>query len=91
MRMLRSLPGVSGKDLERELLRKGVSHRATGALCCADCGRHPLIGETVHRFGPERVCALCRPARGGQPVPIEVVHHVEHGISVRRRELPRAA
>lgn len=89
--MLRPLNGISEPELERELLRKGVSARASGGVRCADCGRRPLIGESVHRYGAERVCALCRPQHHGEPSRTEIVHHVEHGVSVRRREIQRAA
>ncbi len=89
--MLRPVLGISEPDLERELLRKGVSERADAGTCCTDCGRRPLIGELVHRYGAETVCALCRPRRREAPSRTDVVRHVEHGISVRRRELRRAA
>ena len=32
-------------ELERELLRRGVGHRARSGDRCADCGRAPLIGS----------------------------------------------
>ncbi|HEY5144026.1 MAG TPA: hypothetical protein VII98_11035 [Solirubrobacteraceae bacterium] len=89
--MLRPILGISEPDLERALLRKGVSARAAGGVVCSDCGRHPLIGERVHHFGGGPVCALCLGGHTGEASGSEIVHHVEHGVSVRRRELPRAA
>jgi hypothetical protein len=72
-------------DLERQLLRKGVGALTRERQCCHDCGRTPLPGERI--FVYERVgavCALCRPQRRADPVRIDVVHHVEHGHTVRR-------
>ena len=84
--MLRPLLGVDESDLERELLRKGVVRLAAGRAACDDCGRTPLIGEHVHRFGDGAlVCELCRPRRAGAPERSEAVHHSEHGHTVRRR------
>jgi hypothetical protein len=84
--MLRPLLGISEPDLERELLRKGVVRLAAGRARCHDCGRTPLVGELVHRFGDgSLVCELCRPGREGAPERSEVVHHSERGHTVRRR------
>jgi hypothetical protein len=82
---------LSEPDLERELLRKGVSERAEAIVRCADCRRHPLTGETVHRYGRDWVCELCRPRRREEPTRSEPMPHVEHGISVRRLRLREAA
>jgi hypothetical protein len=82
--MLRSAPTLSEPDLERELLRKGVSARDVREPRCGDCGRRPLIGETVHRYGRVEVCELCRSARVQPPCAQRLVLHAEHGISVRR-------
>jgi hypothetical protein len=61
-----------------------VGRLRQGAACCADCGRVPLIGELVHRFGPdELVCDLCRPRRRTRPVRAERIQHGEHGLTVR--------
>lgn len=87
--MPRVFTTLTEADLERRLLHKGVSDRASGTACCADCGRHPLIGERMHRYGEVEVCELCRARRGGAPAESRLVHHVEHGVSVR--PLPRAA
>jgi hypothetical protein len=87
--MARLFPSLTETDLERRLLRKGVVARASGADCCADCQRTPLIGERMHRLGEIEVCELCRARRGVAPAESRVVHHVEHGVSVRM--LPRAA
>jgi hypothetical protein len=84
--MLRPLLGISEPDLERELLRKGVVRLAAGRARCHDCGRTPLVGELVYRFGDgSLVCELCRPGREGAPERSEAVHHSERGHTVRRR------
>lgn len=55
-----------------------------GGAHCAECGRRPLIGEHVHRYERDSVCALCRPLRRSKPLRTDVVRHLEHGFSVRR-------
>lgn len=87
--MSRLFATLTEADLERRLLHKGVTARASGTACCADCGRHPLVGERMHRYGQAEVCELCRARRGAAPAETRLVHHVEHGVSVRT--LPRAA
>ena len=71
--------------LERELLRKGVGARVQADHRCADCGRTPLIGETVYHYerGPMR-CELCRPLSRSEPIRSELVHGPEHGHCVVR-------
>ncbi|MEA2252132.1 MAG: hypothetical protein QOG70_2374 [Solirubrobacteraceae bacterium] len=83
--MLRPLLGISEPDLERALLRKGVVALVAGRATCRDCGRSPLVGERVHVFGGDLVCELCRSGRSEAPERSEVVHHSEHGQTVRRR------
>ncbi len=79
-------------DLERELLRKGVGDRVAECPGCADCGRVPLIGERIYRYASVgAVCELCRQARPARPEAWATVRHVEHGLSVRVRDLRRAA
>jgi hypothetical protein len=51
----------------------------------------PLTGEQVFEFDQGSVCTLCRDGHSGSPRSISPVLHVEHGISVRRTTLPRAA
>ncbi|MCW3000177.1 MAG: hypothetical protein JWN65_3726 [Solirubrobacterales bacterium] len=88
--MLRPLLGINERDLERQLLRQSVGELTACRHACADCGRTPLIGEQVHRYPRgETVCALCRPARHGEPVSTDLVRHSERGHSVRLR--PRLA
>lgn len=91
--MLRQVLGISEPDLERELLRKGVDHRASGRERCADCGRTPLVGERMHHYEHDGVCDLCREARPARPLSSVTVHHAERGLSVRvrRRGLREAA
>ena len=52
--MPRSLRRPDRDDLERELLRKSVGALTAGRHECADCGRTPLVGEHVHRYGARR-------------------------------------
>lgn len=82
--MLRPFTGLSGNDLERALLRKGVDSRDGGSPRCAECGRQPLIGERLHRYERDSVCELCRPRRRSAPLATQLVLHQEHGLSVRR-------
>jgi hypothetical protein len=82
--MLRPVPTLDEPDLERELLRKGVVARDVREPRCGDCGRRPLIGETVHRYGAQEVCELCRMTRAEAPTAQRTVLHAEHGVSVRR-------
>jgi hypothetical protein len=84
--MLRPLMGIWERDLERGLLRKGVGALAAGRTTCADCGRTPLVGETIHVFGRDRVvCELCRGRYRAHPERTELVHHSERGQTVRLR------
>jgi hypothetical protein len=90
--VLRPILGICEPDLERELLRKGVDHRATGCARCADCGRVPLVGERVHRYAHGVIaCELCRQSRRARPEVSELVHHAERGLSVRVLDLRSAA
>jgi hypothetical protein len=70
--------------LERELLRRGVGALEEDRHHCVDCGRTPLIGEHVYVYdGGRLVCELCRPLRRQAPQASELVHHSEHGHTVR--------
>jgi hypothetical protein len=89
--MARHLKTLDEPDLEAALLRKSVGDLEAGRAVCEDCGRTPLIGERMYRFGPaSAVCALCTPLRAGEPDAAELVRHSEAGITVRRLS-PRAA
>ena len=83
--MLRPVLGISEGDLERELLRKSVGALEADRASCDDCGRTPLVGEYIHRFGESLVCELCRRRHAGDPERSEVVHHSERGQTVKRR------
>jgi hypothetical protein len=75
---------IDEQDLERALLRKSVWSLEDRRDRCADCGRTPLIGETLHRYaGGVTICELCRPLRRGEPVESERVRHSEAGLTVR--------
>lgn len=89
--MLR-LQGISEPDLERQLLRRGVTELSAARHACADCGRSPLIGERYHRYAGGRVvCELCRPQHADAPQHSGVVHHSERGHAVRLQVRPAAA
>ena len=83
--MPRALPTLLPADLERGLLRKGVVALTAGRDRCADCGRTPLAGEHVHRYGAKVVCTLCSSARAETPDAVARVHHCEHGHTVKVR------
>ena len=86
--MPRTASTLDEQDLERALLRKSVGARATDADRCADCGRAPLIGETLYRFGADvTVCELCRPLRRGEPDASARVRNSEYGHAVRVHRL----
>ena len=87
--MARPLLAIGEQDLERALLRKSVGSLSGDRDRCADCGRTPLIGETLHRYaGGSTVCELCRPLRRGAPLESELVRHSEHGLAVRVHRAP---
>jgi hypothetical protein len=89
--MARTQRTLSEPDLEAALLRKSVGVLAAGRHACADCGRTPLVGERMYRFGrTTTVCALCTPLRRAEPDAVELVRHFERGHTVRR-VAPRAA
>jgi hypothetical protein len=89
--MARTLKTLDETDLETALMRKSVDTLEAGRHLCADCGRTPLIGERMFRFGAtSTVCALCTPLRRTEPDAVELVRHSEAGITVRRIT-PRAA
>ncbi len=89
--MARSLRTLDETDLEAALMRKSVGDLTAGRAVCADCGRTPLVGERMFRFGRSAsVCALCSPLRRAEPDAVELVRHFERGHTVRR-VAPRAA
>jgi hypothetical protein len=83
--MPRALPTLFPADLELRLLRKGVGALAAGRDRCADCGRTPLFGEDLHRYGARDVCELCSSLRPAAPDAITRVRHCEHGHTVKVR------
>ncbi len=86
--MPRHATTIDEQDLERALLRKSVGALTTETARCADCGRAPLIGETLYRYAPETtICELCRPLRRGEPSGSERVRNSEYGHAVRVRRL----
>ena len=86
--MARAAVTIDEQDLERALLRKSVGALSDGRHDCVDCGRTPLVGETLYRYaGGPTVCELCRPLRRGEPVESERVRHSEYGNAVRVRRV----
>ena len=82
--MARTLPTLLPSDLERRLLRKGVGELSAARHRCADCGRTPLVGETVYRYGRGvTVCELCRQLRCDPPERSELVRHSERDQTVK--------
>jgi hypothetical protein len=43
------------------------------------------VGETVHFFGEQMVCELCKPLRQDEPTRSQVVHSSEYELTVKRR------
>jgi hypothetical protein len=89
--MARAASTIDEQDLERALLRRSVGALTVDRARCADCGRTPLIGETLYRY-PEavRVCELCRPLRREEPAGSERVRNSEYGQTVRVQRLHTA-
>ena len=83
--MSRALPTLLPADLERRLLRKGVGALTAGRDRCSDCGRTPLFGEHVHRYGATVVCELCSTLRREPPDVVARVQHCEHSRTVKVR------
>ncbi|WCB95732.1 hypothetical protein DSM104299_04481 [Baekduia alba] len=83
--MARTLRTLHETDLEAALLRKSVGSLTAGRSTCADCGRTPLVGERMYRYGRHSaVCALCTPLRRAEPDAVELVRHFERGHTVKR-------
>ncbi len=86
--MARAAVTIGEQDLERALLRKSVGTLSDGGDYCADCGRTPLVGETLYRYAAgSAVCELCRPLRREEPVARALVRHSEYGNAVRVRRV----
>jgi len=86
--MPRAAVTLDEQDLERALLRRSVGALYDGRDDCVDCGRTPLVGETLYRYASgAAVCELCRPLRRGEPVGSQLVRHSEHGNAVRVRRV----
>ena len=86
--MARSATTIDEQDLERALLRRSVGALTVDRALCADCGRTPLIGETLYRYvDGVAVCELCRPLRREEPAGSERVRNSEYGQTVRVQRL----
>lgn len=82
--MARGAATIDEQDLERALLRKSVDALEDVRQSCADCGRTPLVGETLFRYAADvTVCELCRPLRRAEPEASTRVRHSEYGHAVR--------
>jgi hypothetical protein len=72
------------QELEFALLRGGIEARTAELERCTRCGRTPLIGEHVYRYGrAPLVCELCRPLEPGTPVSSQLVHGPAFGHTIR--------
>lgn len=89
--MPRTATTIGEQDFERALLRKSIDAASGQMHRCVDCGRTPLIGETVYRYAAEAtVCELCRPLRREPPQGSELVRNSECGDAVRVHRLGRS-
>jgi hypothetical protein len=86
--MPRTASTIDEQDLEHALLRKSVGALQEDMSRCTDCGRAPLIGETLYRYAAAApVCELCRQLRREEPVSSERVRNSEYGHAVRIHRL----
>jgi hypothetical protein len=83
LRMARTLPTLHETDLEAALLRRSVGSLTATRSTCEDCGRTPLVGEHLYRYGRAAVCALCTRRRRTEPDAVELVRHSERGQTVK--------
>ena len=60
-RMLRPVLGISEKDLERRLLRKGVGALEAARRCCRTAGARRWSASSCTASPAALVCELCRP------------------------------
>jgi hypothetical protein len=78
-------PPTSIADLERALLRNGVSRLEAGRDRCRDCHRSPLIGERMFVYASGRtVCELCSALRTEEPDEVHIVRGSQSGHTVLR-------
>ncbi len=86
--MARTASTIDEQDLEHALLRKSVGALSHETRRCTDCGRTPLIGETLYRYAASApVCELCSPLRRETPEGHERVRNGESGHAVRIHRL----
>ena len=72
------------QELELALLRGGIEQRTAELERCTRCGRTPLIGEHVYRYGrAPLVCELCRPLEPEAPLSSRLVHGPAFGHTIR--------
>jgi len=82
--MTRPTTTLGAQDLERALPHERAGTLQEERHVCADCGRTPLIGETVYRYARgASVCELCRQLRRTEPEDSLLVRHTEAGLAVR--------
>ncbi len=77
-------------NFERELLRQGVGSRDAAEARCVDCGRAPLIGESIALYAGDRLrCELCRSVSTEAPTGERLVKHAPDGPRARVRVIRR--
>jgi len=70
-------------QLERSLLRRGITERSAHLERCNRCRRTPLVGELVYVSGPHSiVCELCHFA-SDEPGSTRLVHTPAFGHTIR--------
>jgi hypothetical protein len=74
-----------GDVQELSFVRTSMRALAAARTGCAQCGRTPLVGETIFFYDERMVCELCRRLRADEPARAEVVHSAEHELTVRAR------
>ena len=77
---------TSLEQFGRRLRHRGSASLATDGQTCSVCHRTPLVGERVHLYANgTTACALCRPAKRGEPEQTVLVLHTEFGHAVKPR------
>lgn len=72
------------RELERALLRRGMTERTAKRQACGRCCRTPLVGERVYvASSGVMLCALCQSREADPPPSSTLVHGPEFGHTLR--------